>query len=130
MKKKKREIVILIVLILIAIVLVIIGITAYVKSDLKELQQLPISDVELTEVEDGVYIGSYKWSPVYAVVEVTINNHEITQIDLIEHEYGRGAPAEIITQKVVEAQTLDVDIVSGATYSSKVILKAIENALE
>ncbi|GAI95081.1 unnamed protein product, partial [marine sediment metagenome] len=31
--------------------------------------------------------------------------------------------------KVVEAQTLQVDAVSGATYSSKVILKAIENAL-
>jgi uncharacterized protein with FMN-binding domain len=30
---------------------------------------------------------------------------------------------------VVEAQTLEVDIVSGATYSSKVILKAIEAAL-
>jgi len=30
---------------------------------------------------------------------------------------------------VVEAQTLEVDAISGATYSSKVILKAIENAL-
>lgn len=30
---------------------------------------------------------------------------------------------------VVEAQSLQVDAVSGATYSSKVILKAIEDAL-
>jgi uncharacterized protein with FMN-binding domain len=30
----------------------------------------------------------------------------------------------------VGAQTLEVDAVTGATYSSKVILKAIENALK
>lgn len=37
--------------------------------------------------------------------------------------------AKIINNHVVEKQTLDVDLVSGATVSSKVILKAIENAL-
>jgi uncharacterized protein with FMN-binding domain len=61
---------------------------------------------------------------------VTINNHKITGIELVKHNHGQGAPAEVITGKVVEAQTLEVDIVSGATYSSKVILKAIENALK
>lgn len=50
-------------------------------------------------------------------------------IDLVKHNHGKGASAEIITDKVTEAQSLDVDIVSGATSSSKVILKAIEDAL-
>lgn len=36
--------------------------------------------------------------------------------------------AESIPQMVIEAQSLEVNVVSGATYSSKVILKAIENA--
>ena len=48
---------------------------------------------------------------------------------MLEHKNGQGTPAEVIPEKVVETQTLEVDIVSGATYSSKVILKAIENAL-
>ncbi len=60
---------------------------------------------------------------------MTVKNHQITEIELVKHKSGRGAPAEIIPSKVVEAQTLQVDAVSGATYSSKVILKAIENAL-
>ncbi|MBA7580983.1 hypothetical protein ES708_22882 [subsurface metagenome] len=53
----------------------------------------------------------------------------IAGIELVKHRSGQGAPAEMIASKVVEAQTLEVDVVSGATYSSKVILKAIENAL-
>jgi len=35
----------------------------------------------------------------------------------------------VIVDSVIENQSLDVDAISGATYSSKVILKAIENAL-
>ncbi|TYB94365.1 MAG: FMN-binding protein, partial [Kosmotoga sp.] len=50
-------------------------------------------------------------------------------IELIEHNHGRGEAAEVIPEKVVEAQSLKVDIITSATYSSKVILKAIENAL-
>ncbi len=37
--------------------------------------------------------------------------------------------AEKIPDKVLEEQSLQVDIVSGATFSSKVILKAVEDAL-
>jgi uncharacterized protein with FMN-binding domain len=40
-----------------------------------------------------------------------------------------GRPAEAITERVVAAQTTQVDAVSGATGSSRVILKAIENAV-
>jgi len=42
----------------------------------------------------------------------------------------KGKPAEAIVDSVVAAQSLQVDIVSGATLSSKCILKAIEVALE
>ena len=55
-----------------------------------------------------------------------ISCHEIV---LIEHKNERGAAAEEITDKVIAAQSLQVDTISGATSSSKVVLKAIENAL-
>jgi uncharacterized protein with FMN-binding domain len=42
----------------------------------------------------------------------------------------RGKPAETLARLVVERQTLELDAVSGATASSKAILKAGENALE
>jgi uncharacterized protein with FMN-binding domain len=83
----------------------------------------------LSKTNDGVYSGSYKVFPVVAEVKVTVKNHKISNIELVKHENGKGSSAEILPGKVVEAQSLDVDIISGATYSSKVILKAIENAL-
>ncbi|WP_313562885.1 FMN-binding protein [Ruminiclostridium cellobioparum] len=42
----------------------------------------------------------------------------------------RGAKAEAIVDKIISEQSVTVDVISGATNSSKVILKAVENALE
>ena len=68
--------------------------------------------------------------PVSAKVSVTIKDHRIESIELLEHNNGQGAGAEVIPSIVVEKQTMQIDTISGATYSSKVILKAIENALQ
>lgn len=48
---------------------------------------------------------------------------------LIQHDHGRGAKAEAVIDTIIDKNTLDVDVVSGATMSSTAILKAIENAL-
>lgn len=42
---------------------------------------------------------------------------------------GIGKPAEAIVEDIVENQSIEVDAVSGATNSSRVIMKACENAL-
>lgn len=97
--------------------------------NLEQLTTTEISDIDLSTIQDGIYEGSYKVLPVSVKLEVTIDNKKITSIDIIDHINGQGKPAEIITDRVIEAQSLDVDIISGATYSSVVILKAIENAM-
>jgi len=48
---------------------------------------------------------------------------------ILEHDNGKGGKAEKIVDDVIKAQSLNVDVVSGATVSSKVILKAGEMAL-
>ena len=99
------------------------------KENLKQLALSEISDVNLTAAEDGIYIGSYLVSPISAEVRVTINNHTIVDIELLNHDNVQGQGAEIIPKNVIGAQSLKIDSVSGATYSSKVILKAIQNAI-
>jgi uncharacterized protein with FMN-binding domain len=100
-----------------------------VESNLSKLPDLPVVDVDFSQLVDGVYMGSYQVFPVSAAVEVTVSNRTVSRIELLRHRHGQGAVAEIIPERVVEAQSLKVDAVSGATYSSIVILKAIENAL-
>lgn len=90
---------------------------------------LGIDNVDLATIPDGIYSGSAKVFPINVELTVNVSDHKITAITLDKHFNGQGADAEVIPNRVIEAQSLEVDLVSGATYSSKVILKAIENAL-
>ena len=128
--KKKRVIILSVVLFL--VIAAFIGVKtmlASTESNLESLKYMELAQIDLAAIEDGTYTGSYSAFPVSAQVSVTIKNHVIVGIDLIEHTNGQGAPAEVIPDMVVKSQSLQVDSVSGATYSSRVILKAIENAL-
>lgn len=118
------------------LVLMIIGIFAggiYLKSisDYKaKVAALTFDEIDLTKVEDGIYEGQCDTGIVRARVQVTVRNHRLESIDLLEHENGRGTPAEAILDQMVQDQTTAVDAVSGATCSSKVIRKAVENAIK
>lgn len=90
----------------------------------------PISGFDLSEAQDGEYIGECDNRAVKVTVAVHVENNRITDINILRHDNGMGKTAEEITDRVLEAQSLDVDAVSGATFSSNTILKAIENALE
>jgi uncharacterized protein with FMN-binding domain len=130
MVMKKRRIVLPIILgVLASIVICGFAAKTLIENNLDQLAYLTVPDVDITKIEDGTYAGSYKEFPISAKVEVTVKDHQITAVELIEHKSGQGKPAEAITDKVIEAQSLDVDVISGATLSSKVILMAIENAL-
>lgn len=93
------------------------------------ISSIEIENRNLCEIEDGSYEGEYDAGYIYAKVKVDIKDGRIEAITLLEHRHERGEAAEIISKKVMEEQRLDVDAVSGATNSSKVIKKAVENAL-
>lgn len=88
-----------------------------------------IGSPDMGSVADGVWRGAYSAAPVMAEVEVTVAGHRIESIRIVKHRTLKGVPAERIVASVVAAQSLRVDIVSGATRSSRCILKAIEVAL-
>lgn len=84
----------------------------------------------LLALPDGHYEGEYKPSNIaFAKVRVKVKNKRIVSIELLETNKGRTREAKMIADRVVEKQSLDVELVSGATYTSKVVLKAIEYAL-
>lgn len=97
---------------------------------IKAIDAIEITDVDLETVEDGTYIGEYDAGYVYAKVKVIVYNHTITDVELQKHVTERGKTAEVITDVMVKKQSVEVDAVSSATNSSKVIMKACENALK
>ena len=127
--KKRYKVLIIIGALIVAVV--IAGVIAFsvISKNLEELVDTRIAEVDLSAVEDGVYTGSYGSLPVTAEVEVTVSGGVITDITVLEHSHGPDRGADAIADEVLEEQSLKVDAISGATYSSKVILKAIEDAL-
>ncbi|MBP7096068.1 MAG: FMN-binding protein [Spirochaetia bacterium] len=82
-------------------------------------------------LRDGVYVGSYSYSGLSYTAAVTLSGGRI--VDIVLDSTGPEAPRESwalpLVPRVIEANSLAVDTVAGATTSSKAILKAIENAL-
>ena len=129
MSKKKVALFAVMILLLIDLVWGII----YLKSvaDYRQaVRETTFEDIDISDIPDGVYVGEYDVDFIYAKVEVTVQNGEITNINILEHRHERGKTAEVITDSIVDEQKIDVDAISGATNSSTVIKKAVENALK
>lgn len=100
-----------------------------VKEYKKRVADIKIANVDLSKIPDGSYMGSYDAIMVAAKVQVDISNHTINNIKLLYHKNERGKRAEAVLKEIKSSQSLKVDTITGATNSSKVILKAVQNAL-
>lgn len=130
MKKSGKRIILLIVIFFL-VSCVICGVV-YLKNvaDYKNaVKETVLDEIDISDIADGVYIGEYDVNFIYAKVEVTVQNGEIVNISILEHRNERGKNAETIINKIIDEQRIDVDVISGATNSSTVIKKAVENAL-
>jgi len=82
---------------------------------------------------DGVYQGTGEGFRPGLVVEVVIESDIIISVSVIDHNEQNkrywGYPVEVVPQWIVEAQSTDVDTVSGATWTSIGIQAAVEDAL-
>ncbi len=78
------------------------------------------------------YIGEADGFGGKVKVKVTVDGAKITKIDVLEHAETAGVsdPAfEKLPQAIVDAQSTDLDAVSGATFTSNAIFEAVKNAL-
>ncbi len=91
---------------------------------------IPLSRTDVSGLKDGTYEGAYKSGPVNAVVKATVTGGRLAEAVVVKHDCGKGKSAERVLADAVAAQSLAVDAVSGATYSSRVLLKALDVALE
>lgn len=114
---------------IIALAFAITGIGAYLYLRSNGPKDLVFAEIDMGSIPDGIYAGSAKFAPVKVSLEVTVSGGAIKAIEIKEHVNGKGKPAEDVIGRVIEAQSLDVDTVTGATWSSYTILKAVEDAL-
>jgi uncharacterized protein with FMN-binding domain len=106
---------------------------SYISKEHIEARNLPLDAVDFSKLNDGTYIGEYeggmyKWRT--NKVQVTVSSGKVTDIKLIDSkEKNLKVYTDKLYNSVIKEQTLQVDTISGATLTSKSVLKPIEIAL-
>jgi len=97
---------------------------------LKNYRNMPIEDVNLIAIEDGNYLGEKDISGFIYKVEVSMNSHVISDIQILQNRKSSYARyAEAVIPRIIKNQNANVNAITGATTTSKALMKAVENAL-
>ena len=115
---------------IILVVVVMAVFAAAIIINISDLLRSEIIGADLALLPDGIYGGSYSYIGITCRVHVTVKDHKIAAIEVDESRKSDYLDrAKFVTKRVIKEQSLDVDTVTTATFTSRAILKAIENAL-
>ncbi len=82
---------------------------------------------------DGIYYGTGVGFAPGLRVKIEVANGQIIKIDVVKHSETSGYYEEAfikITDGIINSQSTEVDVISGATYTCKGVIEAVEDALE
>lgn len=121
-----------IVFIILAILLLSAATMMFVfNNGMEEAKAIQVSSIDLSKVEDGDYIGSFDLTRWSNEIQVTVKDHKIIALEVLDDVmFKMDEITKSLFDRVMQNQSLDVDIETGATVTSHAYLKAIENALE
>lgn len=93
-------------------------------------QALELNQINLAQIDDGKYVGTYETTRWTNSVEVTVKDHKITDVIIVKDVMiALEGLSDRLFKKVMDKQSIEVDIETGSTITSKAYLKAIENAI-
>jgi len=125
-------------LIIIAVVLVVLiaGGAIFFKVSLMKMNEeidrefASMPQIDVASIPDGVYSAQWGRFVVKADLDVVVSGGVIEKINIKKMESGKGYEGLEIIDRIIGSQKLKVDAVTGATYSSKVIMITTAKALE
>jgi len=108
------------------VVIIVIAGFSYGTALRKAADAITIAPLNLAGVADGTYTGSAVIMHVKPQVSVIVAGGRITSITPSASVAGNIAP---MADRIIAAQSLDVDGISGATITTKAVKAAISNAV-
>lgn len=114
------------------LVLALLGASFGVMTSIRyhSLRSMRIAMPDIAALADGTYAGSATDGSFIYKVKVGVASHKIVSVESLANRTTSYARlAEGVYPRVVRSQTVDVDAVTGATTTSRVLLKAIGAAL-
>ncbi len=135
-KQKRKGKGCLIALIIILVILAVSGGIgwSFISKEHREAASLPLNAVDFSKLNDGSYHGAYaggmyRWR--VNACDVTVASGKVSAIHLVgsQDPGAENTDVETLYERVIQAQSLHVDTISGATLTSKAYLQCVENAL-
>ena len=83
--------------------------------------------------KDGVYTGTGTGYGGDIKVQVTVSGGRISEIEILEEQESAGIADNAMVQtpeRIIADQTTDIELVTGATATSRGIRDAVQDALE
>ncbi len=121
------------------VILLVLGIAggigwSFLTKEHREAASLPLNKVDFERLSDGTYHGvypggMYKWR--YNECDVVVTGGKVTGITLANSDDpgAENTNTQMLYDRVIQAQSLQVDTISGSTLTSKGYLQCVENAL-
>jgi uncharacterized protein with FMN-binding domain len=104
------------------IVLILIGAGGifYLNRGVKAGLTVETGTVDLSSISDGTYSGEYSSGRWSNEVNVTVKDHKITSIEVVDDvTFSKPECTKELINRVIQKQNIDVDVVTGATVTSK-----------
>jgi len=102
-------------------------------ADNPQTTTVPFNPDAATSFKAGTYTGKGQGRNGDVTVKVVFSDSAIVSIDVVEHNETEGIyerAVEEVSRDIVGTQRLDVDIVSGATYTSNAIIEAVTDCVQ
>ena len=130
-KKRSGKPDISMILMFVALVALMAGgyVVAKKKARLREAASLPFYKIEMAQVADGIYEAQTQTSFLHLKLSVTVQNHQLKTIDVLENEGIDGETARPIINRMVEQNAVVVPAVKGAELGSLVYISCVSSAL-
>ena len=99
------------------------------KARFKEAASLPFYKIELSQIADGEYEGQTMTSFLHLRLLVTIENHQLNNIEVLENDGLDGETAKPIIQEMIKQNKVVVPAIKGAELGSLVYISCVSTAL-
>jgi len=97
----------------------------------------PVSATQAAALRDGSYIGNREYAFYgYVRLKAIVQNGAVAKIQVIEYpnhsgtsQYINSVALPYLIQEAIQAQSAQIDLVSGATLTSEAFVKSLDSAL-
>ncbi|MCR4735893.1 MAG: hypothetical protein K5829_12915 [Treponema sp.] len=100
------------------------------RKQLQEAASLPFYGISVDAVNDGTYTGETFTSFMHLQLNVTVADHKITDIQILQNEGSRGQNIAPIAEKIIQENKSVVTAIKGEEIASLVFISCVDDALK